>query len=521
VVTAANPRRPARRITPVADDLVGGRYRLLEVIGTGGMGRVWRAQDELLHRVVAVKEVTIADDVTHSRLLDVQLSTMREARAAARLDHPGIVQVYDVIWRPPQSWIVMEYVPSTSLHDTIRDHGPIGHPEAARIGLSLLSALRAAHAAGVLHRDVKPHNVLLTESGRVVLTDFGLAVVEGGRSGPDPLLGSPHYVAPERLHGGPVGPPADLWSLGATLYAAVAGRAPFQRENTIASLLALSNDPPDPPTEPGPLDPAIFGLLVKDPEDRLTADRVEPMLRAVVRRPGLIYPIPAPPPTTSRPRKRVTRATKITIGAAALLLVGSVGTALTVDRGPAPIAVRETMTLPTANAPAPGFCAPGTPPAGTAVETGSARQPYALPAGWLWYGDRTGLAVAVPKGWLRSVDGSNTCFRDPDGARLLTVNTSAAITGAPVAHWEQAELAELGAGTLPGYRNVGMRTLEVRQGGADWEYSWQPAAGPRLHQRRVWLAMSSGRSYAVTWTTHDADWSINDPLQQLILASLI
>jgi hypothetical protein len=101
------------------------------------------------------------------------------------------------------------------------------------------------------------------------------------------------------------------------------------------------------------------------------------------------------------------------------------------------------------------------------------------------------------------------------------VNTSAAITGAPVAHWEQAELAELGAGTLPGYRNVGMRTLEVRQGGADWEYSWQPAAGPRLHQRRVWLAMSSGRSYAVTWTTHDADWSINDPLQQLILASLI
>jgi hypothetical protein len=503
----------------VADDLVGGRYRLLEVIGTGGMGRVWRAQDELLHRIVAVKEVTVPADVTHAQLLDVQLATMREARAAARLDHRSIVGVYDVIWRPPQSWIVMEYVPSRSLHAAIRDDGPLGHPEAARIGLALLSALRAAHAAGVLHRDVKPHNVLLTENGRVVLTDFGLAVVEGAYSGPDPLLGSPHYVAPERLHGAAVGAPGDLWSLGATLYAAVAGRAPFQRENTIASLLALSNDPPDPPTRPGPLDPVIAGLLVKDPDERLTADRLEPMLRAVVSRPGPVYPPPARPARGRR--NRIARATRITLGAAALMLVGSVGTALAVDHGPTPTPVRGTMVAPPAGGSSPAFCAPGATPAGTAVSTSDARRPYALPAGWIWYGDRTGLAVAVPQGWLRTADGSRTCFRDPDGTRLLSVDTAAAGAGAPADRWVQAELAELAAGSLPGYRAIGMRTLELRQGGADWEYTWQPGDGPRLHQRRVWLSMGPGRAYVVTWTTRDTDWSINDPLQQLILASLI
>jgi hypothetical protein len=472
----------------------------------------------LLHRIVAVKEVTIPSDVTHAQLLDVQLATMREARAAARLDHPGIVQVYDMIWQPPQSWIVMEYVPSRSLHDTIRGDGPIGHPEAARIGLALLSALRAAHAAGVLHRDVKPHNVLLTDNGRVVLTDFGLAVVEGAYSGPDPLLGSPHYVAPERLHGAAVGAPADLWSLGATLYAAVAGRAPFQRENTIAALLALSNDPPDPPSRPGPLDPAISGLLIKNPDERLTADRLEPMLRAAVSRPGPIYPPPAPAP---RPRRdRIGRATRITLGAAAVMLVASVGTALAVDRGPTPEPVRETMVAPRS---APAFCGPGAAPAGSPVTANSVRQPYALPAGWVWYGDRTGLAVAVPRGWLRTTDGSGTCFRDPDGTRLLSVDTVAAgaMAGAPADRWEQAELAELAAGSLPGYRAIGMRTLELRQGGTDWEYTWQPGDGPRLHERRVWLSMGPGRAYAVTWTTRDADWSINDPFQQLILASLI
>jgi eukaryotic-like serine/threonine-protein kinase len=510
----------------VADDLVGGRYGLLDVIGTGGMGRVWRARDELLHRIVAVKEVTIPAGVTHAQLLDVQLGTMREARAAARLDHPGIVQVYDLIWRPPQSWIVMEYVPSRSLHDTIRDDGPVGHPEAARIGLALLSALRAAHAAGVLHRDVKPHNVLLTGNGRVVLTDFGLAVVEGAYSGPDPLLGSPHYVAPERLHGTPVGAAADLWSLGATLYAAVAGRAPFQRENTIASLLALSNDPPDPPSRPGPLDPAIAGLLIKDPDGRLTAERLEPMLRAVVHRPGPIYPPPAPPlslpaPPRRRRRDRIGRATRFAVGAAALLLIGSVGTALAVDRGPGPDPVRATMVAPPGGGSAAAFCAPGAAPAGAALTVGNARQPYALPAGWIWYGDRSGLAVAVPRGWLRTVDGSRTCFREPDGTRLLSVDTAPAVAGAPTDHWEQPELAELADGSLPGYRLIGMRTLELRHGGADWEYTWQSGDGPRLHQRRVWLAMGPGRAYAVTWTTREADWSINDPLQQLILASLI
>jgi serine/threonine protein kinase len=236
----------------VADELVGGRYRLLEVIGVGGMGRVWRAQDELLHRVVAAKEIDPPHEVAASEMVKLQLNTMREARAAARLDHPGIVQVYDVIWWPDRSWIVMEYVPSRSLHEAVRDAGPFRHRDAARIGLGILSALRAAHAAGVLHRDVKPHNVLLAQNGRIVLTDFGLATIEGMRAGPDPLLGSPHYLAPERLRGAAAGASTDMWSLGATLYAAVEGRAPFQRETMIGSLTALMTEPPDPPARPGP-----------------------------------------------------------------------------------------------------------------------------------------------------------------------------------------------------------------------------------------------------------------------------
>src|ERR1700712_3260904 len=165
------------------EPLVSGRYRLLEVLGTGGMGRVWLADDELLDRRVAIKETATATDVTPPQMLAVQPRTMLEARAAARLDHPAVVTVFDVVWRPGHSWIVMEYVNSRSLHDAVRADGPLPHPEAARIGLQLLGALRAAHAVGVLHRDVKPHNVLLAADGRVVLTDFGLATFEGAEHG--------------------------------------------------------------------------------------------------------------------------------------------------------------------------------------------------------------------------------------------------------------------------------------------------------------------------------------------------
>ena len=267
-------------------DLVGGRYRLLEVIGAGGMGRVWLAEDELLCRRVAVKE--IAGPATGPA--DTSPRTMREARAAARLHHPGVVKIFDVVWRPEHSWIVMEYVKSRSLHERIREDGPLAHREAARLGLQMLSALRAAHAAGVLHHDVKPHNVLLAEDGRVVLTDFGLATTGDPDGGTEPLMGSPSYVAPERLLPGEAGPAADLWSLGATLFAATEGQPPFARDDTAESLRAVVHDEPDPPRHPGPLTPVLRDLLTKDPAGRPTAADLELRLRRITDGP----PIPAP-----------------------------------------------------------------------------------------------------------------------------------------------------------------------------------------------------------------------------------
>ncbi|MEU8612895.1 serine/threonine-protein kinase [Actinoplanes sp. NPDC048791] len=320
----------------VARELIAGRYRLLEIIGAGGMGRVWLADDELLRRRVAVKEIATPVDVSAAQMLDAQLTTMREARAAARLEHPGVVGVYDVVWRPDRSWIVMEYVESRSLDAVLRE-GPLPHREAARIGVGVLAALRAAHASGVLHRDVKPHNVLLATDGRVVLTDFGLAKIRGVEQGAEPLLGSPYFVAPERLRGDEAGEAADLWSLGATLYAAVEGQAPFQRSTTTASLTALLTEPPDPARFPGPLNPIIERLLHKDPAQRLPAADAQARLQRVADRAVGDIPnrvprqrTPAPPGTSAlgmamildrmspdRPaRDRIARSTKVALVAA-------------------------------------------------------------------------------------------------------------------------------------------------------------------------------------------------------------
>ncbi len=247
--------------------VVAGRYRLIAPIGAGGMATVWRAHDELLERPVAVKAITGTGPSAPDSLL-------AEARASARLDHPNVVQVYDVIHDGPYGWIVMELVNGLSVHEMVQQRGALSPPAAARIGVAVLSALRAAHSAGVVHRDVKPRNVLVADEGRVLLTDFGLATVQAVDPGPDvtgQLLGSPFFVAPERLRGHDAGPSGDLWSLGATLYAAVEGRPPFQRDTVAGSLTAVLQEPPNPSERLGPLRAIISGLLVKDPDRRTGA----------------------------------------------------------------------------------------------------------------------------------------------------------------------------------------------------------------------------------------------------------
>ncbi|MES9805337.1 serine/threonine-protein kinase [Streptomyces cinereoruber] len=260
--------------------LLAGRYRLGETIGRGGMGKVWRAHDEVLHRVVAVKELTAGRFVAEADRLVLHARTQKEARAAARITHPGVVTVHDVLEHDARPWIVMQYVDGPSLADSAKESGTVEPREAARIGLHVLGALRAAHAAGVLHRDVKPGNILLARDGRVLITDFGIAAIEGDstitRTGE--IVGSIDYLAPERVKGADPGPASDLWSLGATLYTAVEGTSPFRRTSPISTMQAVVTEEPPHPEKAGALTPVIVALLRKDPAQRPRADEVGRML---------------------------------------------------------------------------------------------------------------------------------------------------------------------------------------------------------------------------------------------------
>ncbi|MFD9946040.1 serine/threonine-protein kinase [Nonomuraea sp. NPDC059023] len=298
--------------------IVGGRYRLLRTIGKGGMGTVWQAHDEVLGRDVAVKEIQPPPDLSGPEREVFTVRTFREARAAGRVAHPGVATVYDVLEEHGHPWIIMQLVPSRTLGETVREEGALPPVQAAAIGLQLMQALRAAHAAGVLHRDVKPDNVLLTDDGRAVLTDFGIATTEDDASltRTGVLVGTPAFIAPERAAGGTARPAADLWSLGVTLYVAVEGHSPFQRGHALATLGAVMHDPPGPLSKAGPLGPIILGLLEKNPADRLTAEDTERHLHAITT--GL-----APEPTAPFPPIPETGATVTGVAGAGVAGAGA------------------------------------------------------------------------------------------------------------------------------------------------------------------------------------------------------
>ncbi|MYT29590.1 serine/threonine-protein kinase [Streptomyces sp. MspMP-M5] len=263
--------------------LVAGRYRLTEQIGRGGMGTVWRVQDEVLGRQVALKRLHVQPQLSDDQLATLYERMRREARSAARIVHPNVVVVHDVVDDAGQPCIVMEYVPAVTLGERIRQHGTIAPEEAARIGLGMVAALRAAHRAGVLHRDVKPGNVMLGAEGRVVLTDFGIAMTADASTltKTGEMVGSIHYMAPERIRGRKPGPASDLWALGATLYQAVEGRPPFHRPTAMEAAYAIAVDPLEPMKLAGPLEPLITALLSKEPDERPSAEETERALRAV------------------------------------------------------------------------------------------------------------------------------------------------------------------------------------------------------------------------------------------------
>ncbi|MEU0200475.1 MULTISPECIES: serine/threonine-protein kinase [unclassified Streptomyces] len=287
--------------------LLAGRYRLGKVLGRGGMGTVWRAEDETLGRTVAVKELRFPGNIDEDEKRRLITRTLREAKAIARIRNNSAVTVFDVVQEDDRPWIVMELVEGKSLAEVIREDGLLEPKRAAEVGLAVLDVLRSAHREGILHRDVKPSNVLIAEDGRVVLTDFGIAQVEGDPSitSTGMLVGAPSYISPERARGHKPGPAADLWSLGGLLYAAVEGTPPYDKGSAIATLTAVMTEPLEEPKNAGPLKDVIHGLLTKDPAKRLDDAGARALLNAVIHAPvpseaepldaTKVVPLPAQP----------------------------------------------------------------------------------------------------------------------------------------------------------------------------------------------------------------------------------
>ncbi|WP_177239887.1 serine/threonine-protein kinase [Streptomyces monashensis] len=267
--------------------LLAGRYRLGDVLGRGGMGTVWRADDETLGRTVAVKELRFPSNIDEEEKRRLITRTLREAKAIARIRNNSAVTVFDVVDEDDRPWIVMELVEGKSLAEVIREDGLLEPKRAAEVGLAVLDVLRSAHREGILHRDVKPSNVLIAEDGRVVLTDFGIAQVEGDPSitSTGMLVGAPSYISPERARGHKPGPAADLWSLGGLLYAAVEGTPPYDKGSAIATLTAVMTEPLEEPKNAGPLRDVIYGLLTKDPAKRLDDAGARSEFNKVIREP--------------------------------------------------------------------------------------------------------------------------------------------------------------------------------------------------------------------------------------------
>lgn len=353
--------------------VIAGRYHLLVPLGSGGAGTVWRARDELLHREVAVKEVRLPQDGDRQRAL---VDTLREARAAASLSHPSIITVHDVLDEAGQPWIIMDLLAGRSLGDLVKERGPMPLGQVATVGLRMLDALEAAHRRGMLHRDVKPGNVMLTDDGEAILTDFGIAAHLGDAPGPaaaaaaahfGSVAGSPGYIAPELLRGEHAGPPSDLWSLAATLYTAVEGRPPFERGTAMAVVAAVLTMPTPPPVNAGPLAGLLLAMLDKNPAARPHPQAVRAALE------GFAVPLPtragrlAPATVPMRARRRRLPMVLLSLGAAAALATGAV----LLSGDPA----KTTTPVPPPSTPPPSTPPPSTAPPSTPASQAPPTQP--------------------------------------------------------------------------------------------------------------------------------------------------
>ncbi len=572
--------------------VVAGRYLLQEPIGRGAMGTVWRAWDSVLAREVAVKEVRFRSPASRTGSAQAEDSrvryerSLREARATARLNHPAVITVFDVVEADGSPWIVMELVEAPSLERVLAGDGPLRPAPTADVGGQLLSALHCAHQSGILHRDVKPSNVLLGPDGRAVLTDFGIATLDG-----DPeltqagmVMGTPGFTAPERVRGEPATPASDLWSLGATLFAAVEGHGPFDhRGASMAIWAAIAHEEAPQPRLAGPLGPVIAALLHRDPRERPDAATAARLLSAAVA-PGMgaggmgaggmgaggmgangagaltVWPegrgqawpgpgqrpaeVPAtlwdasdaapapggPPPTRGWPA--AARAGSPDWPAAA-------PRANPADRsGPVPVSLAA--GIPGRNdrpaaAGGPGSLSAGLPGARPRPSSASAGPdrggrrgaraalPFSGPRGWLAVlaaavlaglivaavlavahrpaagaaagyrtvrmagntaGQAAGYSLAVPAAWHTGRHGATSVFTSPDGTAMLQVTPARFGALRPLGEARLLQAVALRRGTFPGYQAITLDTANSPgHGGAVWEFTWQPAQGPRAEVR--------------------------------------
>ncbi|MFJ5880981.1 serine/threonine-protein kinase [Kitasatospora cineracea] len=526
--------------------LLADRYRLGEVLGRGGMGTVWRAEDEMLGRIVAVKELRMTGTVDEIEKHRLVVRTLREAKATARIRHTAAVTVFDVVEEDDRPWIVMELVAGRSLADVVAEDGPLAPERAAKIALDLLGVLGAAHRQGILHRDVKPSNVLIGEDGRTVLTDFGIASVEGDTSitSTGMLVGAPSYIAPERARGKLPGPPSDLWSLGGTLYAMVEGVPPYDRGDALATLTAVMTEPLPEPRGAGPLRGVIEGLLEKDPAKRMDADAARPLLELIaagkplpeaatvaVPKPPEPGPEPAAAPTAELAagparkaevpsaggpfgaRRRALLAGAAVVAALALIAAlvvfwpkGHGGGTAAADQAAAPSA-------PAAAPPAEASASPsadGSPSAPAAADPSPVLSPGQLPPGYTVHKDKSGFSIALPD-WMtdQGPDYRATSRRFEGRGLRLVVDWQSPAGASALKDWQESDRNA----KMTDYRKVRVEAVSYRDwtNAADWEWTYTGKTGTLLHSLNRGFVTGGGKyGYAIYWTMPEEVWSAPD-----------
>ncbi|MCU1487907.1 MAG: Serine/threonine protein kinase [Actinomycetia bacterium] len=500
--------------------LIAGRYRLEHSLGSGGMGQVWSASDTVLGRTVAVKVVDLRGRPDEDSL---RARVMREARAAARIDDPGSVRVFDVVDEGHAVYLVLELVEAPTLAEIVTQEGPMTPDEAARIGLDLLGALGVAHRAGIVHRDVKPNNVMVLPDGRAKLADFGIASVKD-----DPaitstgmVLGTPKYMSPEQARGEVAGGPTDLWGLGALLYFAVEGVPPFDRGATLPTLNAVLHDEPRPTERAGALAPVLAALLAKDPAARPTVDEARRRLAAladggtrttvVAHAPEPTTALPTVPPVVgpATPQRPVTPpADRRWLAVLAVVAVVALGAAVAIalTRGDTNEPGASTGPSSTTTTVKPTTTTTSTTTSTTSTTAPAAGRPDGVPSDWIAYqGD--GWQIWHPADWSAEPGQAGSIdFTGPDGDHLR-VDTVEEPSADPKAAWEQQERSF--EDDHPDYQRIRIDKVDYRDfKAAIWEFTFEG-------QHAADLGFTDGdRGYALELVAADSRWdALQDTFQ--------